>query len=187
MIKLNNQFVRIVFMVILLIIGVTLSIKTINIDSNKKEMYYKIVHIKYVQDIFDKLSKSAGDYELIPKLIIIESSKNNAYSSKDNIIVTTRLIEYVKKDKNQLAFVLSHEIAHEYLGHLLKQNESMQEFRNDEAQADKMGAFLMLKSGFNVCKGREYFKNLNKDYGDILNKAHPDNAYRYDQLNINCE
>lgn len=50
-----------------------------------------------------------------------------------------------------------------------------------------MGAVYMMKAGYDVCKGRELFKHWLDARGDYLDGDHPNYAYRYNELNINCE
>lgn len=56
-----------------------------------------------------------------------------------------------------------------------------------EANADKMGAVYVMKAGYDVCEGREFFKRLLQNNGDYLGGDHPGFAYRYSELNIGCE
>ena len=148
-----------------------------------------IVNNKYpeIQNIYINLLKHTGYTSKMVPLYIIESDVKNAEATPIGIFLFTGMIDLVKDDPDKIALILGHEMGHVYLGHIYIQRRlSMIESQEIEAQADKMGAFFMLRSGYNICKGREWLKDFNNIYGDMGFEDHPDNAYRYSQLNIGC-
>ena len=81
--------------------------------------------------------------------------------------------------------MLGHETAHGMLGHLGKLSSNKKdEIIVLEANADKMGAFYMMKAGYNICKARIVWKRFADNYGNALNQDHPNSSYRYDELKM---
>lgn len=144
-----------------------------------------------VNQIYRELVRVSGEADVFPSLQIIRSDDINAYSYYDSltetsgIVILTGLLDTVKSE-DQIALILAHEMAHYTLGHIYKGSPTKDEIRQMELQADKYGAFLMLKAKYDICEGREFFTWLNNLTGDYANADHPSNAYRYDQLNVNC-
>lgn len=125
----------------------------------------------------------AGD---IPPIYIVKSGEINAYATNDGIVIYTAMLEAVKND-DELALVIGHEMSHVTLGHLNMTIKTDDDQSVLESMADKMGAFYMMASGYDICKGREFWKRMRMDEGDYMNRDHPDMSYRYDQLNVGCD
>lgn len=82
---------------------------------------------------------------------------------------TTRL------NQNEFALLAGHEIAHYYLGHTHPSLEA-------ELAADKFGAELACKAGFDPIAGASMFRHLRSS------KVHPKHKRRHDLIiNISCE
>lgn len=157
--------------------------------------YFTKEGIEYrVKETYKELIVATGQTQDALPIYVVDSPIVNAYNDGKKIVIYTALIDQAR-NWDEVALVIGHEIAHGMLGHLLDTppimvSQGMAE--NDaisilEANADKMGAFYMIKAGYDICKGREIFKHWQKESGDSLGGDHPNYSYRYDQLNINCD
>ena len=150
-----------------------------------------------VARITAKLRIASGLSQLIPNVVVDPSQDFNAYNTGLEIHVNQGLIDKLEND-DELALVIGHEMSHSTLMHMgvvfgypdvpgLNPNNSTPLQAILESQADKMGAYYMMRAGYDICKGREFVKVMNvATDGDFLNGDHPPNSYRYEQLNINC-
>lgn len=133
-----------------------------------------------IREIYQRLVVNVGEGN-IPPLIITQDDTVNAWTDGVNVTITSGILETMT-NKDEVALVLSHEIAHAINNDVARTD---QEQIIKEAHADKMGAFIMMRAGFDVCKGREVFMEFEKLYGDTpLVGDHPGFAYRADQLNM---
>ncbi len=147
--------------------------------------------------IYGKIQKATGEMERVPELRIVNLVNNqgqlimNAYAyDKETILITPLELDfdYAHGGDDAVAFVLGHEMAHVILGHVTKYAKQTRDERLvEEAEADKYGAFLMMRAGYDICKGRKNWKALLELTGDVLIEDHPSLDYRYGQLDINCE
>lgn len=136
-------------------------------------------HVKWV---YHRLVINAGQTD-IPDLQILDDHGRvpNAWTDGQGIFITKSLLAIMQND-DQLALVLGHEMAH-YINHDVYHSDMDQ--ATVEAHADKLGALLMMRAGFDICNGREMFRIFKANFGDTsLASDHPDFAYRYDQLDL---
>jgi Zn-dependent peptidase ImmA (M78 family) len=152
-------------------------------DKLRITQYKYTITAQHLQMIYNQLRISSGQYGL-PELVIVDNSEINAYTDGNAVYVNQGIINQFDND-DEAALVLGHEIAHILLGHTSLQMPVPQTIK--EAQADKYGAFLAMKSGYDVCKGREIFDKIKKLFGDDPTNDHPALAYRVDQLNVGCD
>jgi Zn-dependent protease with chaperone function len=139
-----------------------------------------------IAEIYRDVVKVSGEAGRAPPLEIVENPNINAYASDVGIVIFTGLIDI--SDANTVALILGHELGHYLLGHTSdKIPHEISDIRRMELQADKYGAFLALRAGYDICDGRKMFLKFNELYGDDMAMDHPSNAFRYDQLNINCD
>lgn len=139
------------------------------------------------QVIYSEVVKASGQSGLLPSTLTIKNSGTvNAYTTIYGVTIYRGLL--VQLNKDELALILGHEVAHFLLGHVFlpAETQTKENIRVEEMQADKFGAFLAMRAGYNVCKGREFFTMMNSSYGDNMDQDHPDFAFRYSQLNISC-
>lgn len=137
------------------------------------------------QDIYGEVVRATGQGGIVPPLTISNQGIVNAYTTSEGVVLYRGLLEKLNKD--EIALVLGHEVSHFVLGHVsFNAPLTVAQIRIDEMQADKYGAVLMMRAGYNICEGRKFFLILNMLYGDNMDQDHPDFAFRYDQLNINC-
>lgn len=139
---------------------------------------------KEVKDIYNNLVVASGLGER-PELFIVEEDTVNAYTNGSQIIIFRGLLNLI--DKDGIALILGHELAHVSLGHTKMEVDGDLEVQKLEALADKLGTFYMLRAGYDVCKAREIYKHLRDRNGDDIITNHPNYSYRYNQLNIGCD
>jgi predicted Zn-dependent protease len=155
------------------------------------EMFSQYAQERYIHKMYDELWVKTGQTQEKIPLEIVDSPIINAYNDGNKIVIYTGLINSTKS-WDEVALVLGHEIAHGNLWHLRMLNawpvaQTDAEVSVLEANADKMGAVYMMKAGYDVCKGREWFKTMLDSQGDYQGGNHPGYAYRYNELNINCD
>ncbi len=133
-----------------------------------------------VISVYERLAANSGEQGL-PPLTIADNADINAWTDGKNITITTGILA-VMENEDELALVLGHEMAH-YINHDMLHEDL--DSRSVEAHADKLGAFIMMRAGFDVCKGKEMFKVFKEQFGDSpVTTSHPDNAFRRDQLDL---
>lgn len=144
-------------------------------DEHYKKMYSKLV------------AQTGQSQDKLP-FYIVESNEINAYTDGKKVVIFRGMLEFCKND-SEVAMILGHELAHKMLKHTEYGEFTVdaEELTVAEANADKMGAVYMMKSGYDICKGRELWKRLEHNEGNYQNGDHPNYAYRYSELNINCE
>lgn len=125
---------------------------------------YSITHIE-AQQILDKLLKVAKCSQTKLK-IRKDSSVNAEYGGFDQIVLNEGAL---RLDKDTVAFILSHEIGHKMLGHRYSNY-------SNELAADKFGAYLTSKSGFNMCYGAKVLLTFKGG------ATHPPGKYRYNKV-----
>lgn len=141
-----------------------------------------------IKNIFHKLVVQTGQSQNTPEFIILPSPEINAYTNGAQVVLFQGMIDFSQSD-DEIALVLGHELAHVMLRHtsIEAHHNSDVETQVSEANADKLGAFYALKAGYSVCDGREMWKRMGETNGDYLGYDHPNYAYRYEQLNVNCD
>ena len=146
---------------------------------------YVITQAK-VETIYNKIYEASGEplkYKL-PIKYVATDDRLNAYASIRGIFVLKGIDAAVKND-DELAFVISHELSHITLRHVLANPIDKEDSRRHEALADKLGAFYVTKAGYNMCNGREFFTHL-EELGSKGGGSHPLSKWRYEQLNLGC-
>lgn len=150
----------------------------LNNTINKTKMQDKIMQLNRIYgDIRIQTGQPTVDLQ------VIDDPQVNAWTDGKMITFTTGILEFFNGDEDQIALVLSHEAAHVMLGHTDETN-TLFTIAQKEGQADKMGAYIMLRSGYNICNGYRFFDKLAKmrdgDFADpgIYQSPHPSYAYR---------
>jgi predicted Zn-dependent protease len=154
-------------------------------------MYGQVAVNDRIHKMYNRIWAQTGQIQDKLPLFILEEPTVNAYNDGTKIVIYRGLINSTNS-YDEIALVIGHEIAHGNLWHLKMLNDwnkklTPTEVSVLEAHADKLGAIYMMKAGYDVCKGRKLFKNWLDEKGDYLGGSHPGYAYRYNQLNINCE
>lgn len=140
-----------------------------------------------VQEIYKKIIAGTGQTQDALPLNIVESPIINAYNDGHQIVIYRGLLNFAQNE-DEVAMILGHEVAHGMLRHVYFPEFQLTqlEISEAEANADKLGAVYMMKSGYNICVAREIWHRMLKGGGNYQGADHPDYSYRYDELNIGC-
>lgn len=140
-----------------------------------------------VAEIYRQIIVASGQSNNAVPLNIVESETYNAYTDGSQIVLYTGLINNSTWDG--IAYILGHELAHHQLMHTRSEifHDKVQTIEKAEALADKLGAFYMMKAGYDICVAREGWKKLRDTQGNYLGETHPNYSYRFDELDVNCE
>lgn len=169
----SNAFALFFGILILLVLSGTLFFMA-QLHSENNQVLTK----KEIRAIFNDLVKATGAPEVIPDLYFEDNPAINAYANTDRIVMLSGMINFVKS-KDEMASVLAHEISHVLLDHMALIRVQAQDVRLLEANADKMGVYLMLRSGYDVCAAKNIWERMQKKYGNyILTTSHPSYADR---------
>lgn len=138
-----------------------------------------------VKGIFEKIKKNAKRKKLAYQVKIFNNKDVNAFAiAGGKTYVLTGLLNFIENE-DELAFVISHEIAHNELKHCVKKIQygvqaakiepllgdvvqiaynvySTPYSKYDEYEADKLGVELMKKAGYNVKGAITFFEKLKK-------------------------
>lgn len=160
------------------IIGVMYYIpQTVDLNSDSKRR-------DEVREIYNKLITVSGLATVRPKLVF--GYTGNDGTNGEMILIDIGLI--TRHSDDEIAFILGHELAHVHLGHTQgPQPDDLVLSQFDEAMADKLGAFYMMRAGYNICIGREFWKKQLDKTGNMLFTTHPNHSYRYELINIGCK
>ncbi len=163
----------------------------------------------YINKIVQKLAKGVNRKGIRYRIHIIDDDKNlNAFSiAGGHLYITSKMISWAKSE-DELAFIIGHEIAHVDNRHGIRKIQKLiigETFGGDygllaanaelllsapfgqidEYDADRSGAVLATKAGYNPRKGLRFFEELSKnesyDYYEKLIRTHP-----YSQERHNC-
>lgn len=118
--------------------------------------------------IYNNIIRATGMF-FYPKLKFSNSKEVNAYQSGSTITINQGMLNITNKD--ELALVIGHELAHYKLGHHNSNH------RNEYA-ADALGYQYAAKAGYNVCRGKNLFKKFRKG----ASNTHPDPRDRINRL-----
>jgi predicted Zn-dependent protease len=135
--------------------------------------------------IYLEIVKAAG-ISYRPTFNVVESPVLNAWTDGASVNITTGMLKFLEND-DEIALVLGHELAHVYMFHV---QDGLPDYTQvyKEANADKLGAFYMMKAGYDICIARElWVRTIDIMLDDPAVGSHPDSNYRYRQLNVNCE
>lgn len=140
-----------------------------------------------IKAMYKVILAQTGQIQDAPFFVIENNPEINAYTDGRKVVLYQGLINSVEND-DEIALVIGHELAHVMLRHINLQEHShnVTESEISEANADKLGAFYIMKAGYDVCKAREFWKRLQIERGNYLGVSHPDYSYRYDELNVRC-
>lgn len=125
---------------------------------------------KDAQEIYGRLVGANG-VENPPLLVLWPDKKIKAFNAYGKVIAVSQGLLNFVNNKDELAFVLAHELGHNYVVKLTR-------FEYIETSADKIGTEMIDKAGYNVCKGTYNLKRLN-DKGD---KMHPPSDERFEKV-----
>lgn len=137
--------------------------------------------------IYNRLVPQTGLRQMIPPIMVVNLPIVNAYNTNKIIVIYQGIIDACKND-DELALIIGHEMAHSTLMHFdLPYGENNNYTAILESNADKLGSYYIMRAGYDVCKGRKFWKQMIEDEGDYVGADHPSLAYRYEQLDVGCE
>jgi len=145
--------------------------------------YYNSDKYKYAlaHQVYDNLILYTG--QTVPPLVIINNPVVNAWTDGLTITFTTGILHELKNE-DEIANIMAHEIAHNMLAHTYD-DDSVSTLKqiDKEAHADKVGVYLMLRAGYDVCKAKNVWLNFREsDIGEMADPGdHPSYSYRYYQ------
>lgn len=105
---------------------------------------------------------------------IINSDKVNAYADGDNIRVTKGMMWFAQGEED-LAMVISHELAHNIMGHAGTFSSVFQDKKSREADADYVGLYIMARGGFEIEKASEFWRRMAAAFPGMIDSSstHP--------------
>lgn len=141
-----------------------------------------------VEEVYQKLYVQSGLAQK-PPLHILETSTINAWTDGEDVTITTGILRTMSS-VDEIALVLGHELGH-VINYDVLHNEMEDALKVQlnqsykEASADKVGGFLMMRAGYDICKGSKIMQTFRDNFGsDAGAIGHPDNAFRVDELNL---
>lgn len=105
---------------------------------------------------------------------ILNSDKVNAYADGDKLRVTKGMLWFAKDDA-ELAMVLSHELAHNVMGHAGTFASMFYDKKSREADADYVGLYIMARGGFEIEKASNFWRRLAAAFPRMIDSSstHP--------------
>lgn len=131
---------------------------------------YANISINTAQNVFTQLQLITRTHY---KLYISNSNEVNAEFNGFNVTINEGMLRFIN-NKNELAQVLGHELAHRYT--------------LNESNADYSGFILAKQAGYNSCAGINIFKRFAKlDGNKKTDRVHPRSLDRYKALARYCK
>jgi predicted Zn-dependent protease len=171
---------------ILVLFGVLLSLYTfewqkLNGNPFKKErdpfVQMRINPPVVVTMVYNKIAKVSGHRGKLGGIYLLPSYQWNAFVNNFNNVYLFYGLIIDLKNQDELAFIISHEVAHVMLGHT--EGRSHEDSRMAEYHADMLALSLMQRAGYNPCVVSKLWKRLHDHYGlNIQTKGHPDSIQR---------
>lgn len=105
---------------------------------------------------------------------ILNSDKVNAYADGKRLRVTKGMMWFAK-DEAELAMVLSHELAHNLMGHAGTFASVFYDKKSREADADYVGLYIMARGGFEIEKAPNFWRRLATAFPRMIesSSSHP--------------
>lgn len=110
---------------------------------------------------------------------LARSRQANAFADGRTVIITTRLLNFMQND-HELAVALSHEAAHNILGHPARLEEegvprgflanfgkNAKRVRATEAEADRLGVKLLWSAGYDVSAAIPFWRRLYRTFDPV--------------------
>jgi len=102
---------------------------------------------------------------LLPK----DRLKVRAYADGDSIYISSAMLDLLKSDE-ELAFLISHELAHNCLRHVAKKrwgwllwstfDTFVHGWKGAEMEADHLGIYIMARAGYNITKAQQFLRHM---------------------------
>lgn len=140
--------------------------------------------MEHAQTIFMNLQQYIDMPILFTNLVIINDDTINAWTDGTSVVITTGMLKFTKTD-SEIAFILGHELGHVLLGHTNGVEPIFPTM--NEINADKYGAYLAIRAGYNLCAGKVIWQRMTDTYGDSDSSTdgiHPSNSTREKSLDF---
>lgn len=137
---------------------------------------YSAVTRQEAQEVFNNLQRVSGIYT---KFSVSSNKSVNAESTPTGIVIYQGMLNFLR-NKNELAIILGHELAH-------TDNGDDGSTPPREYRADKEGFFMAVKAGYNSCAGAVVFKRMAVRDGNRKSVTHPRSLDRYKVLRKYCK
>lgn len=111
----------------------------------------------------------------------------NAFANTRSITITRGMLWFVN-DK-ELAFVVSHELAHHVMNHLGSLLGATGQLAELEAEADYVGLYIMARTGYAIGDAPDFWRRMAVTFPNSISRAanHPATPYRFVALKRTVE
>lgn len=105
---------------------------------------------------------------------VLNSDSVNAYADGGRIRITKGML-WFSQDEADLAMVLSHELAHNIMGHAGTFGSIFQDKKGREADADYVGLYIMARGGFEIEKASDFWRRMAAAFPQMIeaSSSHP--------------
>lgn len=119
---------------------------------------------------------------------ILNVDKVNAYADGQRIRITKGMLWFVNGDA-ELAMVLSHELAHNVMGHAGVLRSILENKKAREADADYVGLYIMARAGFDIEQAPNFWRRIAAAFPRMIESSasHPVMPYRFVALRKTTE
>lgn len=168
------------------------------------EPTFKPVTDKHLTQVFDKLKQAAGkeasdiyvyidDTMVTPNAYATYILDRNTASYRPIVAISPSMLHKVETEA-ELAYILSHELAHHLLGHTTLsmatggQQSKLYFYQSKllELNADRLGILIAAQAGYGLCGAFSYWKRDVQSKGVTHGHTHPDNIRRLRTANSLC-
>lgn len=105
---------------------------------------------------------------------VLNSDQVNAYADGNKLRVTKGMLWFAR-DEADLAMVLSHELAHNVMGHAGTFSSMFYDKKSREADADYVGLYIMARGGFEIEKAGGFWRRMAVAFPGMIesSSSHP--------------
>lgn len=114
------------------------------------------------------------------RVAVMPEGKVNAYTNGRTISVTKGMLWFARDDSD-LALVLSHEVAHNILGHTGLIATLFVPEKRREADADYLGLYIMARAGYDISGAPSFWRRVATAFPKLIDESdsHPVMPYRF--------
>lgn len=119
---------------------------------------------------------------------ILPEGKVNAYTNGQMISVTKGMLWFARDDR-ELALVLSHEVAHNILGHTGPVAALLVPAKRRESDADYLGLYILARAGYDISGAPDFWRRIATAFPQLIDDSdsHPVMPYRFVALRLAAE
>jgi hypothetical protein len=105
---------------------------------------------------------------------VLNSDKVNAYADGDRLRITKGMLWFARAE-SELAMVLSHELAHNIMGHAGTFASMFYDKKSREADADYVGLYIMARGGFKIEEAPIFWRRIAAAFPRMIesSSSHP--------------